>query len=63
MTKHVFLKQYEPHRDPGPGTMGYMEKMLYGDAPFEKMTTKRRPFEPEPIGKFYVRNPLTGRNQ
>jgi hypothetical protein len=58
MTKHVFLKQYEPHREPGPGTMGWMEKQLYGDAPFEKMSRKKRLDEPEPIGKHWVRDPI-----
>ena len=60
MTKHVFLKQYEPRREPGPGTMGWFEKQLYGDAPLERMTRKR-PFEPKPIGQHYVRDPLNTR--
>jgi hypothetical protein len=63
MTKYVFLKQYEPHREPGPGTMGWMERQLYGDAPFEKMSTSRRAFEPTPLGEHWVRSTLTQRGR
>lgn len=61
MLKHIFLKQYEPQREPGPGTMGWMEKQLYGDAPFEKLAARRRPREPEPIGKAWTRDPTQQR--
>jgi len=55
MIKFVFLKQYQPELEPGPGTMGWMEKILYGDDLFSNMTTRKRPPEPEPIGKQFVR--------
>lgn len=57
MTKFVFLKQYEPEREPGPGTMGWYEKQLYGDAPFEQFAVRKRPAEPIPIGAAWTRSP------
>ena len=57
MTKHVFLKQYEPERVPGVGTMGWMEKQMYGDDVFTKITPRRK-FDPlPPIGSQWVRDP------
>ena len=56
MLKHVWLKQYEPEREPGPGTMGWYERQLYGDDVFAKIRPKRIAM-PEPIGKQWVRDP------
>jgi hypothetical protein len=56
MVKHVFLQQYQPKREPGPGTMGYFEKQLYGELPsFESRT--HRPPEVQPIGANLSRRP------
>jgi len=57
MVKHVWLKQYEPEREPGPGTMGWYEKRLYGDDVLKRITPTKRPLEREPIGSTLVRNP------
>jgi hypothetical protein len=59
MTKYVWLQQYDPVSEPGPGTMAYMEKKLYGDDILAKISRRKRPFEPEPIGKHWVRDPIT----
>jgi hypothetical protein len=53
MLPHVWMKQYEPIRQPGPGTMGYMERMLYGNNALE--FHRPRPPEPKPIGEQFVR--------
>lgn len=56
MIKHVWLKQYEPEREPGPGTMGWLEKQLYGDDVLAKISPKK--FDaPPPIGSQWVRDP------
>jgi hypothetical protein len=57
MLHHVWLKEYEPKREPGPGTMGYFEKQVYGDDPLANARHKR-PGEPETIGKHFVRDPI-----
>lgn len=56
MTKHVFLKQYEPEREPGPGTMGWMERQLYGNDVFAKIAPRKMPTV-TPIGEHWVRDP------
>jgi hypothetical protein len=56
MLKHVWLKQYEPEREPGPGTFGYVEKLLYGNDVFAKIANRKRPAEPAPIGSHWVRD-------
>jgi hypothetical protein len=56
MLKHVWLKQYEPEREPGPGTFAYAEKLLYGDDVFAKIRPRKRPAEPTPIGSHWVRD-------
>ena len=56
MTKHVFLKQYEPEREPGPGTMAWMEKRLYGNDVFAKIAPRKIP-KVTPIGEHWVRDP------
>ena len=61
MLKYVWLKDYEPHREPGPGTMGWMEKQLYGDSVYQKIAPRRRLPEREPIGTQFVRDPATRR--
>ena len=58
MLPHVWLKQYEPVRQPGPGTMGYMERMLYGNNALE--FHRPRPPEPTPIGAQFVRERING---
>ena len=63
MTKHVWLKQYEPEREPGPGTMGWIERQLYGNDVLAKITPRKRLAEPEPIGKQWVRDPTTARSR
>ena len=57
MLKFVWLKQYEPDLLPGPGTMGWYERQLYGDDVFSKITPRKFK-EPEPIGSQWVRDPL-----
>ena len=57
MIKYVWLKQYEPEREPGPGTMGWFEKQLYGDDVLAKITPTQTSDEPEPIGSQWVRDP------
>ena len=61
MTKHVWLKQYEPEREPGPGTMGWMEKQLYGDDVMARIQPRKKIVAPEPIGSQWVRDPATKR--
>ena len=55
MLKHVFLPQYEPDLQPGPGTWGYMEKQLFGDVPLVNGSLRNR-IEPKPIGDRWVRD-------
>ena len=57
MLKFVWLAQYEPEVEPGPGTMGWMEKQLYGDDVFSKIAPRKFQ-KPEPIGSQWVRDPL-----
>ena len=54
MTKYVFLKQFEPELEPGPGTFGYMEKQLYGDDVFGNARNRHR-IGRDPIGQHWVR--------
>lgn len=61
MLKYVWLKDFEPKREPGPGTMGWMEKQLYGDSVYQKIAPRRRLPEREPIGNHFVRDPSTRR--
>lgn len=56
MLHHVWLKEYEPRREPGPGTMGWIEKQLYGNDPLASRRQKR-PAEPEAIGAHFTRDP------
>lgn len=51
MLKYVWLREYQPVREPPPGTFGYMEKMLFG-----RMAEMEKPKEREPIGRNYVRS-------
>jgi len=57
MLHHVWLKEYEPKREPGPGTMAWMERQLYGNMPFEQPVPGKRWAEPKPIGERFVRQP------
>lgn len=62
MVKHVFLAQYQPKLEPGPGTMGWIEKQLYGDVPLEKLSASvPKTFEPKSIGERWTRNPVSTR--
>jgi hypothetical protein len=58
MLHHVWLKEYEPKREPGPGTMGWYEKQLYGKDDPLAPSRRKRPGERELIGKQYVREPI-----
>jgi hypothetical protein len=55
MLKYVFLKQFEPELEPGPGTMGWMERQLYGDDVFSSSRNRRR-LGRDPIGQHWVRS-------
>jgi Terminase RNaseH-like domain len=57
MVKFVWLKQYEPEREPGPGTMGWLDRQLYGDDVLKRISPRKRPLERDPIGTHNVRNP------
>lgn len=54
MRKYVFLPQYQPDIEPGPGTVGWLERQLYGDIPLINGAAKHR-IEPTPIGDHWVR--------
>lgn len=56
MLKHVWLQEYEPRRTPGPGTMGWLEKQLYGDSVLDDSRPRRKITEAKPIGQNYVRS-------
>lgn len=56
MVKYVWLKQYEPERQPGPGTMGWFERQLYGDDVLARISQTKLPAERPPIGANLVRN-------
>jgi Terminase large subunit, T4likevirus-type, N-terminal len=58
MLHHVWLREYEPHREPGPGTMAWMERQLYGDMPLESEAPGVRWGEPKSIGARWVRDPI-----
>lgn len=61
MCKHVWLAQYQPKTEPGPGTMGFAERQLYGSVPeLSNGVTKRRP-EPTPMGQNWTRHPQNWR--
>lgn len=60
MIKYVFLDQYDTHKEPGPGTFGWMERQLYGDDVFASTRPGWRKVHPRsPIGGFAVRAPRT----
>jgi hypothetical protein len=61
MLKYVWLKQYEPQIEPGPGTMGWFEKQLYGDDPLASVRREGRRSEREPYGKHWTRDPINWR--
>ena len=61
MLKYVWLKDFEPHREPGPGTMGWMEKQLYGDDVYQKIAPRHRLAPRDPIGSHFVRDPSARR--
>jgi hypothetical protein len=55
MLQYVWLKQYEVEKTPGPGTMNWLEKQLYGDDPLFG-GGKPSKVAPTPIGKQFVRS-------
>ena len=61
MLKFVWLKQYEPQRLPGPGSMAAMERLLYGEALSDSLSPHRIRKERAPIGRNLVRDPLNRR--
>lgn len=54
MTKHVWLKQYEPVSEPPPGTFGYLEKLLFGDDPLADSRGQRK-IGRQPFGSQWTR--------
>ena len=50
MTKYVYLREFQPVNEPPPGTWGWWEKQLFGEA------LDKRPPERDPIGANFVRN-------
>jgi hypothetical protein len=55
MLKHVWLAEYDPKKEPGQGTMGFFERMLYGDDPLSKLTGSSNVHKREPFGSPWVR--------
>ena len=57
MMKFCFMSEFVPEQNPGPGTFGYMEKMLFGETFSELIEGKsRRKFDKRtPIGAQSVR--------
>lgn len=51
MLKYVWLREYQPVREPPPGTFGYMEKLLFGRA-----AEMNKPKDRDPIGIHYIRS-------
>lgn len=51
MLKYVYLREYQPVREPPPGTFGWMERMMFGE--LDKKTRMRK--ERTPIGERSVR--------
>lgn len=58
MLHHVWLAEYKPKREPGPGTMAFMERQLYGDMPLEGEAPGLHLGEPKVIGERWVRDPI-----
>jgi hypothetical protein len=63
MLKFVWLKQYEPDIEPGPGTMGWYERMLYGDDPLAEVRRGGKRVGREPFGKHWTRDPINQRGR
>ena len=51
MLKYVWLREYQPVREPPPGTFGYMEKLLFG-----RQADQDKEKDRDPIGIHYVRS-------
>jgi len=51
MLKFVWLREYQPVREPPPGTFGWMERMMFG-----RLGQLTPPKERPPIGQHYVRS-------
>lgn len=54
MTRHVFLKQYEPVLEPPPGTFGHFERLLFGDEPLASGGSRRK-IGRQPFGSQWTR--------
>lgn len=52
MLKYVWMPEFAPDDQPGPGTIGYMEKLLFG----ELGNSGKKREERQPIGANYVRS-------
>jgi hypothetical protein len=56
MLKYAWLPEYRVTQEPGPGTMGWMEKRMYDDD-FSLGSPGRRVRVRRPIGQFTLRAP------
>jgi hypothetical protein len=52
MLKYVFLREYQPLKEPPPGTFGWFEKMMFGEMAKDLTKTKQR----APIGAHFTRS-------
>jgi len=55
MLKHVWLAEYDPKKEPGPGTIGFFERHLYGDEPLAEKRTRSTVGLREPFGSPWIR--------
>jgi len=53
--KYVWLPQFTPTKEPGWGTMGHYERMLYGDDPLSKIGQGSNVGRREPFGSPWIR--------
>jgi Terminase large subunit, T4likevirus-type, N-terminal len=58
MLKHVWLREYQPETEPGPGTFGWMERAMYGSMVTIGPAPRRR-VDRDPIGAHFVRSRRT----
>jgi hypothetical protein len=58
MLKYVWFADFTPKKDPPPGSLGWWERMTYGDSFSDVIAGKGRKAitkDREPIGSFAVR--------
>jgi hypothetical protein len=55
MLKHVWLAEYDPKKEPGPGTIGFFERHLYGDEPLAEKRPGSTLGLREPFGSPWIR--------